>query len=321
MTTLQELQSVATVPVHDGRPSLARIRVDRPDPARAQLLDAQAAVFERDGMIVIKEAVSRETIDRIRAAADRIVKEGKNAGRWIGKAVSAERRIEYRGLFALDDTFLDILAPPKVFPLIVRILGPNIHVLSSQTLYLHPNQEARPYHGGWHRDVIGSSEDLGYDKTPCLAIRVGYYLTDISAPGSGSTLFAPGTHRLLEPIALPRGGRDPENWLRPEVEPGDAVLWENRTFHAPENNTSADVRKAVMIQYGYRWMRPVDYLDHPMELLAQCDPVARQLLSSLDMDGDGSMIRMKGSQALRTWAAACGLDRPPDQAAEALEPR
>lgn len=320
MTTIHQLETVARSS-NDGDPSCREMRVDRPDPAQTWLLDAQAAELERDGMIVIKEAVSRETIDQVRAAADRIVGEGNAPGRWIGKAVSAERRIEYRGLFALDEAFLKILAPPKVFPLVVRILGPNIHLLSSQALYLHPGQEARQYHGGWHRDVIGSSEDLGYDKTPRLAIRVGYYLTDISEPGSGSTLFAPGTHRLLAPLALPRGGRDPDTWLRPDVEPGDAVLWENRTFHAPENNTSPNVRKAVMIQYGYRWMRPVDYLDHAEELLQKCDPVARQLLSSHDINEDGSMIRMKGSRALREWAALCGLDRSPDRAAEALEPR
>jgi ectoine hydroxylase-related dioxygenase (phytanoyl-CoA dioxygenase family) len=300
---------------------MTTVRVHDVDAAQAAVLDAQAEQFDQDGMLIIRRAVAPETIERVRAATDRIVAEGGPAGRWIGKAVSARRRIEYRGLFNLDDAFLDLLAPPTVFPLIVRILGPNIHMMSSQTLYTHPNQEPRPHHGGWHRDVIGSSEDLGYDKTPRLAIRVGYYLTDISQPGSGSTLFAPGTHRLTAPISLPRGDRDPESWVRPEIEPGDAVLWENRTFHAPENNTSQHTRKAVMIQYGYRWLRPVDFLDHPPELLAKCDPVAQQLLSSHDFNEDGSMLRMKGSRALKEWAAEHGLDRPLDPAAEALEPK
>ena len=288
--------------------------------AQADLLEAQRARFEEDGLLVIENAVAAETIDRIRETTDRIVGERGPRGRWIGKPVSMKRRVEYRGLFNLDDAFLGLLAPPKVFPLVVALLSPNIHMMSSQLLYAHPNQEPRPFHGGWHRDVIGSSEDLGYDKTPRLAIRVGYYLSDVGEPGSGITLFVPGSHRLKRPIPLPRGGRDPASYTRLDVKPGDAVLWENRTFHTPENNTSPNTRKAVMIQYGYRWLRPVDFLDHPPELLAKCDPVARQLLSSHDLSEDGSMTRMKGSRALKEWAAEQGLAREPTPEERALEP-
>jgi ectoine hydroxylase-related dioxygenase (phytanoyl-CoA dioxygenase family) len=290
------------------------------EPTQFDALEAQRARFEEDGMLVIENAIPRETIDRVREATDRIVREAGPRGRWIGKPVSAKRRVEYRGLFNLDEAFLDLLAPPKVFAPIVALLSPNIHMMSSQLLYAHPGQEARPYHGGWHRDVIGSSEDLGYDHTPRLAIRVGYYLTDVSEPGSGITLFVPGSHRLRRPIPLPRGGRDPERYVRLDIKPGDAVMWENRTFHAPENNTSANTRKAVMIQYGYRWLRPVDFLDHPAELLARCDPVARQLLSSHDLNEDGSMARMKGSRALKEWADQHGLGRELSPEARALEP-
>jgi ectoine hydroxylase-related dioxygenase (phytanoyl-CoA dioxygenase family) len=290
------------------------------DPTQIDPREAQRAKFEEDGMLVIEDAISRETVDRIREATDRIVAEGGPRGRWIGKPVSAKRRVEYRGLFNLDEAFLDLLAPPRVLPSIVALLSPNVHMMSSQLIYAHPDQDARPYHGGWHRDVIGSSEDLGYDKTPRLAIRVGYYLSDVSEPGSGITLFVPGSHRLRRPIPLPRGGRDPERYVRLDVKPGDAVMWENRTFHTPEHNTSPNTRKAMLVQYGYRWLRPVDFLDHPAELLAKCDPIGRQLLSSHDFNDDGSMARMKGSRALKEWADQHGLARELTPGAQALEP-
>lgn len=271
-------------------------------------LDEQVAQFEEDGYIVVENAVSPEAIDRVRAAADRIVAEGAPAGRWIGKPETAPRRVEYRGLFNLDDAFMELLAPSTIFSLIVRILGANIHMMSSQLVYQNPNQPAlQSDNGGWHRDLIGSSEDLGYDATPRMALRVGYYLSEVSEPGSGVTLFAPGSHRLREMLPLEDGRRDPETFVRPRVRPGDAVIWENRTFHAPERNTSSNVRKAVMVQYGYRWVRPVDYRTHSSELLARCDPVARQLLESTDFNDDGSMTRMKGSQALIDWAAQNSL--------------
>ncbi len=270
--------------------------------------DELVSRFDRDGYVVIEDAVSPEDIARVREATDRIVAEGRDPGRWWGKPETAPRRVEYRGLFNLDDAFMHLLAPPAVFPLVVKLMGANLHMMSSQLVYQNPHQPPTPaVRGGWHRDVIGTSEDLGYDATPRLAIRAGYYLSDISQPGSGATMFAPGSHLLREPIPVEADTDDPESFTRPSVKPGDAVIWENRTFHAPERNTSANVRKAAMIQYGYRWLRPVDYMRHRPELLAQCDPVTRQLLDSSDLNDDGSLTRMKGSTALIEWASERAL--------------
>jgi ectoine hydroxylase-related dioxygenase (phytanoyl-CoA dioxygenase family) len=277
------------------------------DAGSRALLDEQAAEFDERGMLIIRNAVAPETVERVTAAADRIVEEAGPAGRWIGKAHSVHKRVEYRGLYNLDERFMDLLRPATVFPLIVRILGANLHMMSSQLLYAHPHQDPADGNGQWHRDLIGSSEDLGYDNTPRIAIRVGYYLSDVSVPGSGITLFVPGSHKLKEKVPLDPETGDPAHFERPDIRPGDAVLWENRTFHAPENNTSPDTRKAVMVQYGYRWVRPVDYVTHPRELLDRCDPVTRQLLESTDLNDDGSMTRMKGSRALTEWAAQRAL--------------
>src|SRR6266540_4238128 len=117
--------------------------------SQADLLARQHAQFERDGMLVVENALSPEAVARIREACDRIVAAGEARGRWIGKPVSARRRVEYRGLFSLDEAFLELLAPKAVFPVLVKVLGPNLHMMSSQLLYAHPRQEPRPYHGGW----------------------------------------------------------------------------------------------------------------------------------------------------------------------------
>src|SRR3989442_3337163 len=103
-------------------PSTMAVMVASVEPSHLEQLEAQRARFEEDGMLVIEDAVSPETIDRVREATDRIVAQGGRRGRWIGKPVSAKRRVEYRGLFNLDEAFLDLLAPPQVFPLMVAIL-------------------------------------------------------------------------------------------------------------------------------------------------------------------------------------------------------
>jgi hypothetical protein len=112
----------------------------------------------------------------------------------------------------------------------------------------------------------------------------------------------------LHPAAIEPGTNNPKRFDRPRVKPGDAVMWDWRTFHCAERNTSPNLRKAAMVQYGFRWLRPVDYITHHRELLDRCDPVARQLLGeSTDLNEDGSMSRLKGSKALKEWAERHGL--------------
>ncbi len=56
--------------------------------------DEQAARFEEDGYLVVEGAVSLDTVERVRAAADRIIAEGAPPGRWFGKPETAPKRVE-----------------------------------------------------------------------------------------------------------------------------------------------------------------------------------------------------------------------------------
>jgi hypothetical protein len=58
-----------------------------------------------------------------------------------------------------------------------------------------------------------------------------------------------------------------------------------------------------MIQYGYRWLMPVD--DPAPELLERSDltDVQRQLLGAADRNPDGSVAKGLGARAIREWLA------------------
>ena len=49
-------------------------------------------------------------------------------------------------------------------------------------------------------------------------------------------------------------------------------------WHAVGPNHSTRVRESLFFGYGYRWLRPMDYVTMPAELLERCDPIRRQLL-------------------------------------------
>jgi ectoine hydroxylase-related dioxygenase (phytanoyl-CoA dioxygenase family) len=261
--------------------------------------------FERNGFLVVPGVLDSPLIERLIGAGDRLMASDHQQDRETMK----DGWDSFRNVIALDRTFLDLLAYPKIFSLIVQLLGPNIHLLSSQLIYLEslPSEAKRqsrtPAAHGWHRDLYGVAGDLGHANIPLLAIKCGYYLTDVSTPGSGMTLFSPGSHYLKANITLPKGAIDPENAVNLWLKPGDVVLFENRTFHAGGINESGRTRKCIMMQYGFRWLKPVDYVQQPLWLLEECDPIQRQLLGSQDRDAEGRIVMGRGAEPLKSWCA------------------
>ena len=134
--------------------------------------------------------------------------------------------------------------------------------------------------------------------------------------GCGMTLFAPGSHRSEGPLPIPPGEVDPPDVVCPDVRPGDAVLFEHRTWHCQGFNGSGRVRKAVFMEYGYRWLRR----RMREELLTQAgldrladglDPVGRQLLGELGPEPEISYAAGGGSDAIEEWCARTGVAHGP----------
>lgn len=175
------------------------------------------------------------------------------------------------------------------------------HLIALPSPPAHQRTIRTPDRPGWHRDMYGVSADLGHDAVPRLAVKAAYYLTD-PAPECGPTMFLPGSHRLNTSPRLPEGAIDPPGAVTPDLGPCDVVLFDNRTWHAGGINTSGRPRLALMMQYGYRWLAPVDD-PHDPELLDQpgLGPIERQLLGNPDRDAYGAVAKGHGAAALTAW--------------------
>ena len=130
---------------------------------------------------------------------------------------------------------------------------------------------------GWHRDGGTAASEM-QEPHPLILMKIAYWLTDLSEPGRGAIRFIPGSHRLMGRPAQAEGAPDPYGAVELRATPGDAVIFEQRLWHAVGSNTSSITRKSLFYGYGYRWLRPMDYVTMPEELLARCDPIRRQLL-------------------------------------------
>lgn len=264
------------------------------------------AAFERDGFVVLRNALPVELIEPLHEAALRL-----RAAAPVSCSYRGNGKLGFRTLVSHDQAFLPLVANPRVLPTIVALLSPNIRMLSSHLITYDPwnldnplntsTDSPRPAGGQhWHRDdVFHIQGDLGFAAVPRLTVHCAYYLSDIDGNGGTPTRFLPGSHRLSEPLKLAHD-QDPYGAVVPEMQPNDVVLFENRTWHAP-GSRGGEPRVTVMNQYGYRWLFPID--DPYDDLLRRSDlsGVERALLGQPDRNPDGSMAKRAGAQPLLEW--------------------
>jgi ectoine hydroxylase-related dioxygenase (phytanoyl-CoA dioxygenase family) len=269
------------------------------------LKPAQRQSFDDDGFLVVRQALDSANVERLIAAGDRRAESFLNKPEVVDKA--EYNHLDLRPGLLADEAFFALVTHSSTVPLIVQLLGPNIHLHSTALIYKRPEDPGgAPFRRGWHRD-IRMPKDLGHQGLPRVGIKVCYCLTDFQEPNSGMTLFARKSHLSNEALALSKGQVDPANMESCDLilNAGDAVLFENRIFHTAAPNRSSRVSRVLMYGYAYRWMKPEVYLDVPdQRLLDRADPISRQLLGGYrDVD--------TAPWALQRWAQRHGFAPEP----------
>jgi ectoine hydroxylase-related dioxygenase (phytanoyl-CoA dioxygenase family) len=256
----------------------------------------QRKSFERDGFLVVPNALEPETVALIRDTGDRL------AEQFLRKPEVPDRpeynHLDLRPGLLNETALIGLVDYGSTVPLIVQLLSPNIHLHSTALIYKRPEKkDAAPFRRGWHRD-IRIPQDLGHRNLPRVGVKVCYCLTDFGQDDCGMTLFARGSHLRTEPLAIPKGQVDPPDLevCDPKLNAGDALLFENRVFHTAAPNRSNRVSKVLIYGYAYRWMKPEVYLEGlDKRLLDNAGPIRRQLLGGYrDVDTP--------PWALRRWA-------------------
>ena len=267
----------------------------------------QKRQFDEEGYLIIRSALDSETINCLIDASDRLILSDERTNR---QQTNDGLYDGFRNCFSMDPTFMPLLTHPVTFPLVVQLLGPHINLMTSHLIYRHTDPKDAPLTWrlpGWHRDHYTSMRDLGHARIPRHSLKCAYYLTDLSEPHTGVTMVAPGTNQLTEPVEIPDGAVDPMNAIEPLLNPGDCLIFENRTYHAGAANRSGRTRKAVMFGYSYSWMRPTDYKQQSPQLVEKLDPIGRYLVGEPVSD-DVEFRFDGGPNPIAEWAAAAGFE-------------
>jgi len=267
-----------------------------------QLTEAQRQEFAGNGYLIVRSAIDSAMIRRLTEAGDRLMASFEYDGYY------AHRR---DGLVQ-EPAFADLVTQSKTVPLILQLLGTNIHITNTALIYKHPQAPEQPDNRNWHRDV-GVHLDVGHQGCPCVGLKVGYCLTDFSAPNSGATWFVRKSNRLKAPLRIPEGEVDPLEYDEPLLQAGDAFLFESRIYHAAGLNFTGNVSKTVIYGYHYRWIKPDYYLRYYNDslqpdatLVGNLDDLGRQFLgASTDTQGrrDPNGVHWAGIE----WASAHNL--------------
>ena len=271
------------------------------------LTPEQSQFFEENGYLVVPNALDPTMLGRVTEAVERIYENGVRRD-GLNKAGAFEQR----NCIGMDDSFLDLLDWNETVPFVPQILTWDVQLDTSHIIVRPPQPpgtSAAFKAIGWHRDGGIATHEIP-EPLPRLRMKICYLLSDLSEPGRGNTRFVPGSHLLVGQPPRDEGAIDPRGTIEITGKPGDAVLFENRIFHAVGPNLSTIVRKTIFMGYSYRWLRPLDFVVQPPELMTkvQDNAVRRQLLGDWTTDMAFSLPKDE-DVPLRAWYREHGLDQ------------
>lgn len=272
--------------------------------------DEQRRRFNEEGYLIVPDVLDTETIEALTIAGDLLISSDRKDKR--------QRKADglfdgFRNCLSLDDAFIPLLAQPTILPLVLQLMGPNLHLTTSHLIYQQPDPPgASPNRRipAWHRDIANTVNDLGHAHVPRMQVKCAYYLTDATQPNSGATLVLPGSHLLKKALEIPEGEVDPPGAVEPKIRAGDCMIFEQRLWHSGGANISHQPRKAVMFGYGYRWMKPADYLRQSASLTEKLSPIERFLVGEKQDQSKAFQVG-GGFNPLEKWGRENGFTYEP----------
>ena len=220
------------------------------------LTDAQRAAYDRDGFVLVEDAVTPDELSRMRDAAYRLIDESRQVTESddrfdLDRGHSAEtpRLTRVKLPHLQDPVFDEVLKRSGVTEVITDLLGPDVTLLTSKLNTKAPGGGAAVE---WHQDWAF------YPHTNDDLLAVGLMLEDVDE-ANGPLMAIPGTHRgpILSHMAngVFAGAIDPDD---PAFErdravtltgrAGSLTVHHARTLHGSAPNVSDRARLILFFE-------------------------------------------------------------------------
>ncbi len=268
-------------------------------PAVARLSAEQRDFFAEKGYLVVPNALNAEEIAGFTRLVDEMAADDR-----ARREVGPESNVEIRNAIARRAELLPLLDWPATFPLMAEIMGWNIQLTTSHVFVRMPTPGAASNFkaSGWHCDGPRPMFPEVNGAYPRMYAKIGYFLTDLSTPDKGNLRVAPGSHLSAKEPARDENG-EPVSAIQVLTRPGDAVFFEQRTWHSVGPNYSDTPRKNIYIGYCHRYLKAIDFMTQSPELIAQANPIQAQLLGAVTHDL-GYYLPREADVPLKAWLEA-----------------
>ena len=259
-------------------------RISRPADGLARLTpdtdsDLLLETIDRDGGLVIKGLLDRETVDRIdRELAPSVAARQPGFREGFDDSFYGANTVRVQGIPGKSPTMVhEYLLHPTLLDLADRVLLPycgDYWMSQSETIFIGPGNKQQTL----HRDDLNwnLAAKLGVPLQISVLVALGDYDAEV-----GATRVIPRSHRwpLDRPI-------DDSLAVQVELEPGDALIYLGSLVHGGGANLTADRwRKALYLSYLVGWLTPEEAVAVGVgpELARTLPPRARQLLGFAGM--------------------------------------
>ena len=263
-----------------------------------RLTDDERAFFDKNGYLMIEDALSKEKTRELLKATDWVDVKERKAGR-------AEKlgRVHSREFLESDIAFANLVTHPRTFPKVWDILGWNIHLYLAHLDVTPPDppESDRGMGLSWHQDSGRVNQELETSPRPRLSIKVAYFLSDTNVPGRGNFYVIPGSQKKNK-IRFPQGNRNQllkgsQAILAPK---GAAVIFDRRLWHSASANQWNQPRKALFYGYSYRWLMPRGPCK-VKKFWKELDPIQRQICRQPPSDVHGYTSPRDEDVPLKGW--------------------
>jgi hypothetical protein len=229
--------------------------------------DPIVTALRRNGAVLIANAVSSETIDKV---VSELRPWFDSEGKAQQSSFNGFTTLRLSGVLAKSRAAADLIAHPLVLDIAETVLGPHcssFRLGSASAIEIWPGEKAQVLH---RDDSIYPLRIPGVE----WQISALWALTDFTLE-NGATRIVPGSHLLTEADSLKE-----DKSIQASMKRGGLLLYLGTTYHGGGANASDKPRIGLVNTYSLGWLRVEEnhYLTVPREIAESYPEPVQQLL-------------------------------------------
>ena len=241
-------------------------------------------LFDLNGHLILKQAVTKEEVDELNAGLDKLFAEQEQPDPALKKRKGYEAFGRSIGnIVESGEMFERLIDHPSWIEHIRRYIGgEDKAILEGSSATLRGPGEASRLHSGAHKRRMFTQFRYHNGEFRCGEVNIMIALNDWHS-GDGVTMVVPGSHKSN--IIHPRFGTDAnepggsldvvEGAIEVLMDAGDALLFVDCLAHGSGKRKNPGFRRSILYRYGPKWQtyKPSE------ELVERLTPERQALIS------------------------------------------